>query len=175
MTAPYYGFLNTPAYQRKIAQLNRQQREILNTMLVDEDEAEREIKNQLALMELGQREKTAEKGLALEERKITAQSELGKQELSLTGELKGKALTQELQLGRERMATQKNIAEREIGSKAGIEEAGLAFEEKQYPWKLGLGLADVAAGGVLGYAKMRRDIQTAESLDAIRRRLYGGS
>ena len=153
MTAPSYRFFNTPEYQEKLAKLSREERRVLGSFLADDSEAEREMKTNLALMELGGQEKMGNRSLDLQERR---QSEnLG---------LQKESLTQRERLSRNEMSAREAIARRRMDLNENLSRAQFDFERGQLPWATGIGLADVAIGGVSGYAKMRQDEETAEAL-----------
>ena len=171
MTAMRSGFYMTPEYQKALAKLNREERSVLGSLLLDTNVAEAEMKRYLAFAELGSKQKATEEGLALKETEISKKYELGKEQLASYGILKEKEIAQNLTLGREKMTTAKDISMLRMGSQAGLEQKSLDYEKSQYPWTLGLGVADVAAGGLLGFGKMTRDIEEAEKTKAFRKKL----
>ena len=131
MAGASYNFFDTPEYQQKLAKLSREERKILGSFLVDDSEADKAMKQRLALMELGNREKIADRSLALQEKRISADESLGRQRLAMN----------------ERITRDQ-----------------WEFERGQMPWATGIGIANVAAGGLSGWASMKRDEDTAEAL-----------
>ena len=173
MTAIRTGFYMNPEYQKALAKLNREERSVLGSLLIDTNAAEAEMKRYLTFAELGSKQKATEKRLELKESEIGKKYELGKEQLASYGALKEKEIAQDLTLGREKMTTAKDISMSRMGSKYGLEQQAIDYEKSQYPWTLGLGIADVAAGGLLGYGKMKRDIQDSEKLRRINLDIYG--
>jgi len=176
MTAPFLNFLEDPTFQEAILKIERMspdQRAILNSLLTETagDYAEAEIKRQIALMELGSKEKAEERALNLRERKIQSDYELGKRELDITGALRERGLTQRGELERGKMVTQAGIRKRGIESAYRLREAELDFEKRQRPWTIGIGLADVGTGALTGYYRMKRDLASADELRKLRRKL----
>jgi len=171
MTAMRSSFYMTPEYQKALAKLNREERSVLGSLLLDTNAAEAEMKRYLAFAELGSKEKATARELGIKESEISKKYELGKEQLASYGILKEKEIAQDLTLGREKMATTRDISMSQMGSKYGLEQQSIDYEKSQYPWTLGLGIADVAAGGLLGYGKMKRDINEAEATKAFRKKL----
>jgi len=173
MTAPYLGFLSSPDYQKRIAKLKKNERAILSTLLVDTDEAEREMKRQLTLMELGQQREEAEKGLGLKEKGITTKYELGKESLAVKERMTQAGLAQRGELERQGMTTREDITRQRIGSEVGLREQELEYEAGQLPWLMGIGVGQVAAGGYLGYKKMQQDEELSKRYSDLLK-YYGG-
>lgn len=169
MTAASFRFFETPEYQQKLSKLSREERRVLGSFLADDDEAERDMKNRLALMELGGREKTGNRSLALQERRQTEELGLGKERLATTTRLAEKEMGQRERLSGEQNAAREAITRRRLSVEEGITRDQWDFERGQMPWSTGIGIANVAAGGLTGYANMRRDEQNAEAM----RRLLG--
>lgn len=164
MTAPSYTFFDTPEYKQKLAKLSREDRRVFGSFLADDDEAEREMKNRLALMELGGQEKLANRSLALEERRQTEGLGLRREELASRTKLQEAEMGQRERLSGETNAAREAIARRRLAVEEGIARDQWDFERGQMPWAMGIGLANVAAGGLTGYASMKQDERNAEAL-----------
>jgi len=167
MTAIRTGFSMSPEYQKALAKLNREERQVLGSLLLDNNAADLEMKKYLTFIDLGNRQKATERELALRETEMGQKYALGQEQLASQVGLRERELEQGLRLGRERMATSDEISRSQIAARSAIPMAEMEFEKSQYPWSLGIGLANVGAGGALGYGKMKSGEQDAATLRKI--------
>ncbi len=139
------NFRRTPRYQRAIQKIRRMrpdQLAILNTLALDESFAGEEMRKEIAMSALSQRDKFRTARLDLAERGGAERFERSKAGLGLRGE--------SLALRRE----------------------GFEFERGQLPISTGIGLAGVAASGFMGHQRLKLDTQLSQQMIRDRRRLY---
>ncbi len=139
------NFRRTPRYQRAIQKIRRMrpdQLAILNTLALDESFAGEEMRKEIAMSALSQRDKFRTARLDLAERGGAERLERSKAGLGLRGE--------SLALRRE----------------------GLEFERGQLPISTGIGLAGVAASGFMGHQRLKLDTALSQQMIRDRRRLY---
>lgn len=174
MTAPLFD-PSSPRYQRLLSKANAlssEQRGLLSSLLEAgaADIATMDMKNYLALAELGAKKETAADTIALGREKLT---KLYGPEGIYTKEIATKK-----DIGMAKIASREKIAEASMAQDADIFEDTIAL--KQEAFDLGkkqsrvanvIGVADVISSGVMGYAEMKEKEKQAAQLNKIADRL----
>ena len=145
------AFRGTPAYQKAILRLNREERGILDTLLIDQEFAETEGRKTLALARMGTEKELGEKRLAFRGEEAGARLALRETGMKATTGMRRENIEQRRTLGLAR-----------LGSRAERFQRERAFYESQLPTQKFLGWANVLAGGLTGYAGMRAGFAQAE-------------
>ncbi len=174
MTALNFDF-DSPRYQRLVSKaqaLSSEQRGLLSTLLEagTPDIASMEMKNYITLADLANKRDQAERTIELGKSKLTAlygPEGIYTKEIVAREGIAAKGLA-----SKEKMAMAKINQDAEIGMKA-IEPEGaikgriLDFKEGQILPSAIIGGAGVAVSGLTGYARMRRDSESARRLDEL--------
>lgn len=165
---PNLGFMNTPEYQKLMLRVNRmrpEQMAVLNSLLVETDPAQADMKRQIMYGRLGEAKKGGEERLTLKTRDVREIMPLREKAFDVRTGLREAEQTQRLDLGLRGMESSYANQVARMESDEGLRRERLEREQSEILPAALISGANVLTSAGIGYANMKASERYESKMD----------